>query len=378
MQIIKQDKVDDYLTSVHVLSHSRATVATYRTGVTKFRRFLKSRYNCDENQIVLQIKNQPQTLFPILNEFIMYLDNDGKMPNSIRVWVSAVTGYLRHLGVKIYSEDLKHAVRAPKIIRRREEPLTKELLVRLLRNVSPKLQTAVLVAVASGMRIGEIVQLRIRDVDFDSKPTKIRIRAETTKTREERETFLTEEATKALKDYLKRFYGWSERKCSELQDQIIFGRTCLSGRKVRADSQPKNSYVHTGNLLRKILSSHIEKIPDLARRNENGRMIIHFHAFRKYCRTAVGNICGRDFAEDLIGHKFYLSTYYNPSEEQKRELYLKAEPYLTISDFVSIEKTLKDVSARQVELEKWKEGLTTYAREHGIEVPEFLFGKVSS
>ena len=43
-------------------------------------------------------------------------------------------------------------------------------------------------------------------------------------------------------------------------------------------------------------------------------------------RTAVGNVCGRDFAEALIGHGFYMDTCYVLSDAQKQELYLKAEP----------------------------------------------------
>lgn len=63
-------------------------------------------------------------------------------------------------------------------------------------------------------------------------------------------------------------------------------------------------------------------------KNEDN-MIAHYER----SRTVVENACGRDFAEAMIGHKFYLSTYYNLSEAQKKELYLKAEPYLTISNY---------------------------------------------
>src|SRR5205085_6535825 len=135
----------EYLTSVHVLSHSTPTVATYRSAVLKFREFLRTKYNCDENQIISQIKTQTLDVYSNLNEFVLYLDKQGYRASTIRVWLAAVKGFLRHLGARIYSEDCRHNIRIPKIVLTREEPLTKELLVRLLRNLSPKTQSAVLV-----------------------------------------------------------------------------------------------------------------------------------------------------------------------------------------------------------------------------------------
>ncbi|MDE1770943.1 MAG: hypothetical protein KGI28_10405, partial [Thaumarchaeota archaeon] len=150
-----------------------------------------------------------------------------------------------------------------------------------------------------------------------------------------------------------------------LKDQIIFGRTSLS----TVSRKPAKDKTHsTVNLLQKTLFHQIVKIPDLSKNNENGRKSIHFHAFRKYFRTVVGNACGRDFAEALIGHKFYLSTYYNLSEAQKKELYLKAEPYLTISDYAKIEQTIQDLTERCKELEAWKNSFEQYAIQNNIPI----------
>ncbi len=94
---------------------------------------------------------------------------------------------------------LNKSVKLPKRIKHREEPLTKEIHCQVTSRVyRSSLHTAILVAIASGMRIGEIVQLKISDIDFESRPTKIRIRADTTKTKQSRETFLTNEATKGF------------------------------------------------------------------------------------------------------------------------------------------------------------------------------------
>jgi hypothetical protein len=159
-----------------------------------------------------------------------------------------------------------------------------------------------------------------------------------------------------------------------MKDLAIFGRTSRNqiGRKAK---QPVFNAIIS---LQNALLHRINKIPELAILNENGRKVVHWHAFRKFFRTTVGNAVGRDYSEALMGHSFYMNTYYQLPEGKKCEMYLQAEPYLTISDFVSIEKTLKDVSTRQLELEKMMDGFRNYAVEHGIQVPEFLFRKATS
>jgi len=100
---------------------------------------------------------------------------------------------------------------------------------------------------------------------------------------------------------------------------------------------------------------------------------IHFHAFRKYFRTNVGNACGRDFAEALMGHGFYMDTYYQLPEEKKHEMYLEAEPHLTISDTKSIENNFKSLSTKYQNLETKVDDLMSYLRTNSIKVPENLF-----
>ncbi|MGI0046926.1 MAG: tyrosine-type recombinase/integrase [Nitrosotalea sp.] len=354
-----QDQLQDYLNSVFSLSHSENSVKGYRIAVKHFMRFLELKYGCKVIDLVNSIKDGKLDTYRVISEFVIHLDKSGKKPSTIKGWLAAVKGYLRYLGIKIYSEDCKNTVRIPKIRRQREEPMTKELLVRLLRVLPLKLQVAVLVATASGMRLGEIVQLKVSDIDFSSKPTLVKIRADTTKTREARETCLTEETTKTLKDYLTRYFGWKENVTNDdLCNKVIFGRTSAKseGSELynhhRKSSAKSNPVFVAENVLSSSLKWHLRKIPEFNKLNENGRRAIHFHAFRKYFRTVVGDAVGRDYAEALMGHHFYLDTYYNLPVDKRRDMYLKAEPYLTISDFVQVEKNLNKIAERQREIQE--------------------------
>jgi integrase len=318
--------------------------------VKQFRNFVEENFQCSELDLVDKIKQGQLDVYKTLNDFVVHLDKTGKKPATIKLAFAAVKGYLRHLGIKIYNEESKYKIKLPKKIRHREEAMTKEILVRLLHILPFKLQTAVLVAIASGMRIGEIVQLKIGDVDFESNPTRIVIRAETTKTKESRETYLTSEATKALKDYLTRYFDWKENSDLSLKDEIIFGPTKKTSVERKAVKSTPTQLAESS--LSMSLRAHIKKVPQLNKLNENGRASIHFHAFRKFFRTTVGDAVGRDYAEAIMGHHFYMDTYYNLPDEKKREMYLKAEPYLTISDYTRIEKNLKNMTEKHKELEE--------------------------
>ena len=360
-----------FLETAYVTSHSEFTVKTYNTSINKLRSFLDERYQYNEIQLTKEITNENLNVYEILREYVVYIDKQGYKPRSIRAYLSGAKGYLRYIGVRINSDDFRQLVKIPKAMTNHEKALTKEILIRLLRVCHQKLQTSILVIVSSGMRIGELVQLRLDDIDFTSSPTKIRLRAETTKTRQGRETFITVEATKALKDYLVSYFDWNEKgDNSHMNQKPIFGRT---SKGETYDNQKNSGNRWASELsLQQSLRTHVDKIPELNVKNENDRSLIHWHSFRKYFRTTVGNEVNRDFAEALMGHDFYMSTYYNLSEDKKRELYLKAEPELTISDYQEVAKTFAKLSEKHDYLSNKVDGMLDYFKTQGVKVPESL------
>lgn len=364
------DYESGFLDSVYVISHSKKTVQTYRSSINHLRKFTQKKFKNTLFEIISQIRSEEIDVYDYLREFIIYLDKLGIKPKGIRAYLSGVKGFLRYSKIKINSDDFKHTVRVPKLVKTREIPLDKEMILRVLHNSSSKIQTAILVACSSGLRIGELVQLKVSDIDFDHKPTKITVRANTSKTRQSRETFITSEATKSLKDYLVRYFEYSEiNDNSHLNDTYIFGRITKKGRKSKTSEFSVDSAKLT---LQKGLRDHVSKIPELDKTNENGYKAIHFHGFRKYFRTIVGNVSGRDFSESLIGHSFYMDTYYNLTEESKVELYLRAEPHLTFSDFKEVEREITNLTVKCNELEDSLMNLKQYIQNKSIEPPTEL------
>ena len=369
-----EQALEEFLDSCYSVSHSNATVRGYKSAIISktngFRKFLRERYECDEIQLCEQIAKGVADVYQILKSYLIFLDKANLKPNSVKQFFHAVKGYLIHLGIEIYSEKCKQYVKLPKIQRVRKDPLTKEILVRVFSVLSLKLKTVFLVALSSGMRIGEIGGLQLSDIDFSCTPTKIRIRAETTKTREERETYLSSEATVILKDYLRKYFDWKEDQTNiHLKNTSIFSRTSI-GKYIRKDGIDEQKA--SVDLLQNLLHMQLKKIPELNEIGRNGRRIVHFHALREYFYTIVSNNSGENFAHALMGHHGYLDTYYTLSEKEAVRLYLKSEPYLTISDYSKIEEELEKTKIKQSEIEETYTKLKSFLMQKDSSFEKFI------
>lgn len=140
----------------------------------RFLDFLRLQYNLDLEQLLRQLKEtKERDPIGVLDDFYTFLSNDkikltGRpLSNAtVKQYVIFAKEFLNHEGCHVYNEDLRQRFRLPKRSTVYEKGLTKEIINRLLRLSNRKLATIILLACSSGMRIGEIVQLRLVDIDF--------------------------------------------------------------------------------------------------------------------------------------------------------------------------------------------------------------------
>ena len=372
-----EQMLNDYLDTIYLQSHSASSKKTYRTAIVGkengFRIFLKEKYNCDEVQLAFRIQNNELDIYNILSEYVIFLDKKSIKPKTIRLWLTIVKGYYTYMGIDVFAEKCKQRVKLPKIKRLKKEALTKEILIKLLHNQDPKLQSAVLLALSSGLRVGEITGLTLPDIEFNAEPVKINVRAETSKSGEDRETYISKEASEALRDYLQRFFGWREDSPNKkLQSLRIFGRT----NRIRTENDSRlptpEEQLSESIILQKALIRAIRKVPELNKLGRNGRRVIHFHAFREFFYTVVSNVSGSDYAHALLGHHEYLDTYYTLSKKEQVRLYKNAEPHVTISDFAKIEKSLENMQNKQTDILEKYEAFERYLRQKDPAFLEFL------
>lgn len=386
-----EDKIERFLERKFRASRSYATKRGYKTALNKFLSFVRIKYNRDLNQLLRLVKETKEVEpIDVLDDYYTHLSNFKtglqERPNlsnsTIRCYILVTKEFLNSEGCHIYNEDLRQKFRLPKKSTVYEKGLTKDTIRRLLRLANPKLATIILMACSGGMRISELVQLRLSDVNLETNPTTITIRKETTKTRQTRITHITSEAKLALQDYLRKYRQWHENDSSVKylflqthEDKINRLRKRLKSdnyesklfrRKDETRLESLENELKTlGNeelyakaviTARHSLENQLEKvignIPELSTKNDNGRNAIHFHAFRAWFKTQVTNAHQSDFAEALMGHTSLKLVYYRQNDEQRAKIYREIEPALTISDTEKIEKSFEILQEENHDLRK--------------------------
>jgi len=166
-------------------------------------------------------------------------------------------------------------------------------------------------------------------------PTTILVKAETTKTRETRITCISSEATNALQDYIKRYK--------------ITNHLFIKDNHKSEEDYIKNVVV-TRQSFERMLRHVRNNIPELNKKNENGRNAIHFHALRAWFKTQVTDAHQSDFAEALMGHKSLKLVYYRQNVKARDKTYLDVEHALTIADTEKIDRNYSDMQKDNSEL----------------------------
>ena len=325
VQALLQSKLEAYLERKYRISRSHATRDSYRITVCRFINFIQIQYNQDFEQFQSSLKQPDSDPVGILDEYYTFLARGDKplANNTIRFYVTVAKDFLNFLGCRIFIEDIKHRFRLPKAQHVYEEGLTKETINRIVRFANPKLSTSILMLCSSGMRISELLQLRIQDINFEKNPTTILVRADTTKTRETRITCISSEATNTLHDYIKKYK--------------ITNHLFLRDNHKSEEDYIKNLLV-TRQSFERMLSHVRSNIPELNKKNENGRNAIHFHALRAWFKTQVTDAHQSDFAEALMGHKSLKLVYYRQNEKARAQTYLDVEHSLTIAETEKIDQ----------------------------------------
>ncbi len=380
-----EDKITKFLNRKFRISKSYATKRTYESSLKRFKEFLRISYNLDLIQLLQKIKESAELdSIEVLDDYYTYLsqckrpgkDKLGYSAVSIKNYLKVAKEFLNGEGCKIYNEDVKQRFRLPRVVVVYQKGLTKEIINRLVRLANPKLAACILVACSSGMRLGEIVQLKLSDFDFTTNPTIIIIQAETTKTREARITHISSEATKALKDYLTRLIPPKKNddyvfllqhkdriklakndnrsdRIEHLESQLAF---------ITSEERYAKSVATTCHNLQQQLHRVIRDNPELNKKSENDRSEIHFHAFRYFFKTQVTDAHESDFAEALMGHKSLKLVYYRQNDKARSKTYLDAEHALTIADTEKIDQNYSKLQKDNYELRGIVEGLSQQFR----------------
>lgn len=299
---------EKWLEEIYQISKSENTRYVYNEGIKHWDKYLIF-INKKDNEILaeLKLKNTEPESYLLLNDFVQYLNRQGLKRTSINIYFAALRSWCATNGIMLFNEYVNKFVKKPKQNKETRIPLTQEIIRSLIVNSPNQIKVPLLVLLSSGMRISECLQLRVKDVNADSDPIQIKLRAETTKTREERMTYISQEAWEMLEPLLNY----------EDKESLIFVK--------KFSKKSTISFLTRFGRIRKDLGL-LEKYAD-------GRTYhVNVHAFRANFITNATQILNGDIAHALAGHREYLDTYLRLSSEKRAEMYHKLEPYLTVSD----------------------------------------------
>lgn len=327
MSILEQQASrNEYLDSVLLKSDSRNSQKQAINAFKKWDHFLNSAYDKPEAEIIAELKRmqaEPE-FYQFLNRFVQFMVSQSLSRNSINGYFNQIKGWLRFNAIRVHNDDVKQFVRFPKLIKETKKPLTIDMIRTLLsHNTNNTMRALLLVLMSSGLRLNEALQLRYQDVDDRGF---VRVRAATTKTRQERQTIMSPEALDAI--------------------------GIIKGDKTDFDYIFVEKWHENSDQNFEIAFRKLRKKAGFTAKYDNGRMYqLNLHSFRSFFITQATRATDGDTAHALAGHGGYLDQYLRLTNDEKLELYTKLTPYLAVSN----ETKLRDQNQKLAsELEKRK------------------------
>ncbi len=343
----------EFLQSIASRNHREMT----KSILNQFNLFCNCTYSHSKEDVladlVLESKenNNSDKIYTMLNQFKLWLLEDHpdlfyycgknhtqKRPikkrhaNTVKVYLQELRNYLEVHNLEINERKFRKRVKVPKAEEEDPEPFTREEIRLLLDRCSNSQKLLYMVLKDSGMRIGETVQLRKKDIDVTKNPVEIHIQANYSKTKKARITFVTRETAPMLK-----------RLLSGLQDdELVFG----------TNNEPYiavHSEITLFRYYRKELGKTYPKF--LERYESNDRHKKNIHSLRAFTATQCAESVDESFGHGLIGHKKYLQQYIR-NQDKMSEKYLRAENTLMIYETVEIVDSDETVKTMQKDVEK--------------------------
>ena len=319
---------------------SNKTHVTYSIAVSHFQTFLSESEYCDYNieTILSPLLEGKINIYRLLDKFVGYLvDGNRKLSyQSIVVYIAGVKSYLEFNDVDISSNKFKKMVTLPSKQKRIKQAIDAQDIRSILSScTNVRLKALLLVLASSGMRVGEALSLRNSDVNFDESPTKVHLRAENTKTKQERDVYISDEAKRELKKFVDSRYS-DKDECRKFPNHLIFTKRTLK----RETVDTRMLYVRLHDQFIKLL----EKVEMNRRKDGQVRRNITFHSLRAFVKSTIATHTNTDFSEFYLGHSY--STYWNVKANEIRDLYLKCMKFLTFLDYATVESVGKDFEAK--------------------------------
>ena len=323
-----------------IQKHSLNSQKGTKNALNNFDKFCRERYDQSIEEIVddLVLVKKNETVFDILQSWINW---STIAPSSLKTYFVRLNTFLHYKGIKLDARDIKSELIFPKVLEEELHPLQVEDIGKILSAANYDKRGMYLAQISSGMRLGEIVQIRKKDLVLDSKRIMVKIPAKITKTKQARTTFLSTEAEKMIRHRLKKLDD----------DDLVWGNNPIP---------INNEIVEITNLHRYLSKCGLDM------KYDSGQYKINTHSFRAFFITKISRH-DPNFAKKLAGQKGYLLQYDRMTDKEKLDKYLEIEKDLIIdpterqkAKITELEKNQKRIEQLEIKISNLQTGFKVY------------------
>ena len=151
---------------VKVSSKDIGTQAGYKVALNNLENFCLEKYAKADFIAELKERNTEQ-VFDFLQEWINW--NKTRSPRTVKVLFSRIKKYLHYRGIKLDLQDIKEELDFPRIFDEELYPLTLDDIHRITAQMQYSQKTQFICQLSSLMRIGEMVQLKKKNLIANKK-----------------------------------------------------------------------------------------------------------------------------------------------------------------------------------------------------------------
>jgi len=269
--------------------------------------FLEANGFKDLTQALSYLKRNKNSEEKIAN-FISYLRERKLSPNTVRLYLSGIKNLLTLYDISFNPLKVRGFMPKKRLIRDLK-PIPKDLLARVLPLMRQNKRLLIWFLFSTGCRVGEALNLRIRDLDLDSDPPRAEV--ETEKTLEKRIVFIPSDLAKALREWIKN---------KDPQSYVFH-------------NERGPQYPLAINHVRSAFQSALKRLEALKRDKSDRGWEYSLHSLRKTFKTVLQN-AGMDglMIELLMGHDVGIDRhYYKPTIEEIAKEWKKYERHLLLN-----------------------------------------------
>jgi len=301
---------DSYLNKISVKSVE--TVHVFENSYRSYRKFTdQDAWKLGEEDAI-----------DLIQDWINWNHKNGMSAVTIRNYFSQLNQFFYFMRLKLTSQDIKQELNFPKKMHEERYAISMEEIQKILKASNYKMQGCILALLSSGMRDGELVQLRKKDLIMGERII-VKIPAKFAKFGIARTTFLSKEAESYL-------------RLGKLDDDDLVWGSSKSTKYARDNLiQQFNRARNKAGLDQKYDSVNRQKITP--------------HILRSFFITK-GEKVESGFGHALSGHGKYMKIYERRTLEEMLEVYNELEPHVCAFDLTLKNREIKKLRDANREL----------------------------